>query len=224
MAITDWPKNERPRERLLSQGAQVLSDAELLAIFLRTGVAGKSAVDLARDSLHQFNGLRGLFTASLSDFSAVKGLGKAKYAQLQAVFELSRRAASEQLRETSAFTSPQRVRDYLSLMLGQSRVEVFVALFLDAQNRLICSEELFRGTLMQTAVYPREIVKQALAHNAAAIIFAHNHPSGAAHPSEADLNLTRQLKQALNLIDVRVLDHFIVAGPVVYSFAEHGQI
>jgi DNA repair protein RadC len=224
MAITDWPKNERPRERLLAQGAQVLSDAELLAIFLRTGVAGKSAVDLARDCLHQFNGLRGLFAASLSEFAQVKGLGKAKYAQLQAVFELSRRAAVEQLRDAAAFTSPQRVRDYLSLMLGQSQVEVFVALFLDTQNRLISSEELFHGTLTQTAVYPREVVKQALARNAAAVIFAHNHPSGTPRPSEADLSLTRQLKQALTLIDVRVLDHFIVAGPVVYSFAEHGQI
>jgi DNA repair protein RadC len=224
MAITDWPENERPRERLLAQGAHVLSDAELLAIFLRTGVAGKSAVDVARDCLHQFEGLRGLFAASLGEFSAIKGLGAAKYAQLQAVFELSRRAVGQELRQSAALTSPQRVRDYLSLMLGKNQVEVFVALFLDAQNRLICSEELFRGTLMQTAVYPREVVKQALAHHAAAVIFAHNHPSGAAHPSEADLSLTRQLKQALNLVDIRTLDHFIVAGPVVYSFAEHGQI
>jgi DNA repair protein RadC len=224
MAITDWPENERPRERLLAQGAQVLSDAELLAIFLRTGAPGKSAVDVARDCLHQFEGLRGLFAASLGEFSTIKGLGAAKYAQLQAVFELSRRAVGQELRQGAAFTSPQRVRDYLSLMLGQNQVEVFVALFLDAQNRLICSEELFRGTLMQTAVYPREVVKRALAHHAAAVIFAHNHPSGAAHPSEADLSLTRQLKQALNLVDIRTLDHFIVAGPVVYSFAEHGQI
>jgi DNA repair protein RadC len=224
MAIIDWPESERPRERLLAHGAQVLSDAELLAIFLRTGVAGKSAVDLARDCLHTFNGLRGLFAANLEEFSRMKGLGAAKYAQLQAVFELSRRAVSEELQQSTALTSPQRVRDYLSLMLGQSPVEVFVALFLDAQNRLISSEELFRGTLTQTAVYPREVVKQALTRHAAAVIFAHNHPSGTAQPSSADLSLTRQLKQALDLIDVRTLDHFIVAGSVVYSFAEHGQI
>jgi DNA repair protein RadC len=224
MAITDWPENERPRERLLARGAQGLSDAELLAIFLRTGVAGKSAVDVARDCLQTFNGLRGLFDATLDEFASIKGLGAAKYAQLQAVFELSRRAVIQELRQGAALTSPQRVRDYLSLLLGQSQFEVFVVLFMDAQNRLISSEELFRGTLTQTAVYPREVVKRALANNAGAVIFAHNHPSGSAQPSEADLSLTRQLKQALGLIDIRVLDHFIIAGPVVYSFAEHGQI
>ncbi len=224
MAITDWPENERPRERLLTHGPQVLSDAELLAIFLRTGVTGKSAVDVARDCLTRFNGLRGLFQANLQDFESIKGLGSAKYAQLQAVFELSRRAVNEELREGAAFTSPDRVREYLSLLLGHRPVEVFVALFLDTQNRLICAEELFRGTLTQTAVYPREVVKQALANNAASVIFAHNHPSGIAAPSNADLGLTRQLKQALHLIDVRVLDHFVVAGHTHYSFAEHGQL
>ena len=223
MAITDWPEDERPRERLLAHGAAVLSDAELLAIFLRVGVKGKSAVDLARDLIGRFGSLNGLFAASRDDFSAVPGMGSAKYAQLQAVLEMARRALTERMRQTSAFSSPAEVRDYLKAHLAPLRHEVFFALWLDAQNRLLVGEELFRGTLTQTSVYPREVVKRALAHNAAAVILAHNHPSGVAEPSSADERLTRELKQALALVDVKVLDHFIVAGNASpLSFAERG--
>ena len=177
MAINDWPELERPREKLLHKGAQNLSDAELLAIFLRTGAPGKSAVDLARELMQRFAGLGGLFAASQADFCAIGGLGPAKYAQLQAVLEMARRALQEKITRGDAMNSPQTVRDYLRLALQGRPHEVFVALFLDAQNRVIASEELFRGTLTQTSVYPREVVKRALYHNAAAVIFAHNHPS-----------------------------------------------
>ncbi len=225
MSITEWPEDERPRERLLSQGAAVLSDAELLAIFLRMGVKGKSAVDLGRELIATFGGLNRLFSATLDEFSAIHGMGPAKYTQLQAVFEMSRRALAEEMKEKSAFSSPNAVRDYLRLHLSGLHYEVFFALWLDAQNRLIVSEELFRGTLTQTSVYPREVVKKALWHNAAAVVLAHNHPSGVSEPSEADGALTRELKKALALIDVRVLDHFIVAGQAApYSFAEKGVL
>lgn len=224
MAITDWPEEQRPRERLIQHGSQALSDAELLAVFLRVGVAGKSAVDLGRDMVGHFGSLNGLFAASLSDFSAINGLGPAKYAQLQAVLELARRAISEELQSGAVINSPQTVKQYLQLMLGNKTYESFAVLFLDVKNRLIASEELFRGTLTHTSVYPREIVKAALAHNAASLIFAHNHPSGSPEPSAADHTLTEALKKALALVDVRVLDHFIVAGAQVYSFAEHGQL
>ena len=225
MAITDWPEDERPRERLLLQGAGALSDAELLAIFLRVGVKGKSAVDLARDLLSHFGGLNKLFTTPLASFRAFHGMGEAKYAQLQAVLEMARRALGESLRERDALASPGAVHDWLRLHLAQLPHEVFMVLLLDAQNRLIRAEELFRGTLTQTSVYPREVVKLALQHNAAGMILAHNHPSGATEPSHADELLTRSLKQALSLVDVKVLDHFIVAGhhqPL--SFAERGLI
>lgn len=225
MAITDWPEDERPRERLLSQGVSVLSDAELLAIFLRVGVRGKSAVDLARELITRFGGLNRLFAASRSDFSAVPGMGPAKYAQLQAVFEMTRRALSEEMKTVAVFTSPCAVRDYLRLHLASLQHEVFFALWLDAQHRLLVAEDLFCGTLTQTSVYPREVVKKALAHNAAAVVLAHNHPSGVAEPSRADEALTRELKLALALIDVRVLDHFIVAGQSPpLSFAERGLL
>lgn len=224
MAITDWPEELRPRERLIRQGAQALSDAELLAVFLRVGVAGKSAVDLGRDMVGHFGSLNGLFAATLEDFSVLNGLGPAKYAQLQAVLELARRALSEELQNGAALNSPQAVKQYLQLLLANRPYESFAVLFLDVKNRLIASEELFRGTLTHTSVYPREIVKAALAHNAAALIFAHNHPSGTPEPSAADRALTQALKQALALVDVRVLDHFIVAGHQVYSFAEHGEL
>jgi DNA repair protein RadC len=223
MSINDWPKTERPRERLLAQGASVLSDAELLAIFLRVGVKGKSAVDLARELLGAFGGLCAVFTAKLSDLSAISGMGPAKYAQLQAVFEMTKRALAEEMKQKDTFALPAAVRDYLRLHLSGLAHEVFFALWLDAQNRLILAEELFRGTLTHTSVYPREVVKRALTHNAAAIIFAHNHPSGSADASDADKELTRRLKKALALIDVKVLDHFIVAGKSVpLSFAEMG--
>ncbi len=225
MAITDWPKDERPRERLLLQGAAVLSDAELLAIFLRVGLKGKSAVDLARDLIGHFGSLNRLFAASEAEFSTIAGMGPAKFAQLQAVLEMSRRALFEAMKEGDVLASPGAVRDYLKLHLSCLAHEVFFALWLDSQNRLIAAEELFRGTLTQTSVYPREVVKKALWHNAAAVVLAHNHPSGVSEPSSADQSLTRELKQALALVDVRVLDHFIVAGHCLpLSFAERGLL
>ncbi|MFZ6760930.1 RadC family protein [Undibacterium sp. Ji50W] len=224
MAINEWPEEQRPRERLIKHGASALSDAELLAVFLRTGVAGKSAVDLGRDMINQFGSLSGLFSATIREFSAIHGLGSAKYAQLQAVLELAKRAISEELQENTSLSSPQSVKKYLQLLIGSKAHESFAVLFLDVKNRLIKTEELFRGTLNHASVYPREVVKSALQHNAAAIILAHNHPSGSCEPSSADLQLTTTLKQALALVDVRVLDHFIVANPKVYSFAENGQI
>ncbi|MEW6563776.1 MAG: DNA repair protein RadC [Pseudomonadota bacterium] len=224
MAITDWPEGDRPREKLLERGAEALSDAELLAIFLRTGVVGKSAVDLARELLARFGNLTKLFATGEAEFCAIHGMGQAKYVQLQAVLEMSRRALSEELRNGDALNSPRAVRDYLQLRLRGRHREVFMGLFLDAQHRLLASEELFHGTLTQTSVYPREVVKRALHHNAAAVIFAHNHPDGAAHPSAEDHTLTAALKQALGLVEVRVLDHFIVAGDGCASFAERGWI
>ncbi|MBL8524576.1 MAG: DNA repair protein RadC [Betaproteobacteria bacterium] len=224
MPITEWPKDERPRERLIKQGAAALSDAELLAIFLRVGVTGKSAVDLARELIERFGSLAGLFAASKAELCAVKGMGEAKYVQLQAVLEMARRALDEKIKQTDALNSPQAVRDYLRLTLARLPHEVFVAVFLTAQNRVIVVEELFRGTLTQTSVYPREIVKRALAHNAASVILAHNHPSGEANPSAADRSLTKALAEALALVDVRVLDHFIVAPGASLSFAEQGML
>lgn len=224
MAITDWPSDERPRERLLKQGAASLSDAELLAIFLRTGIPGKSAVDLARELIQRFGSLNGLFAAAEKDFCAIHGMGTAKFAQLQAVLEMSKRALQENLAQRDALASPQAVRDYLRLQLAGRPRETFLGLFLDAQNRVIASDELFHGTLTQTSVYPREVVKRALHHNAAAIIFAHNHPSGVAEPSNSDQILTQALKGALALVDVKVLDHFIVAGHGMMSFAERGLL
>lgn len=226
MAIRDWPEAERPRERLARQGAAALSDAELLAIFLRVGLPGKSAVDLARELLDSFDGnLASLAHASIKDLARLRGVGPAKAAQLAASLELARRALASPMKLKDALASPEAVRDWLRLSLGQTPHEVFLALWLDAQNRLIASEELFRGTLTQTSVYPREVVKRALAHNAGAVILAHNHPSGLAEPSRADEVLTSSLKQALAMVDVKLLDHFIVAGsgrPL--SFAECGLL
>ncbi|MFS2015214.1 RadC family protein [Massilia sp. CT11-108] len=224
MGIEDWPEQTRPRERLVREGAQALSDPELLALLLRVGVRGKSAVELGRDILQHFGSLHGLFGATLGDCAEVHGLGMAKYAQLQAVMELARRAIAEQLQAGEAFGSPELVKRYLRMKLGGQRHESFVVLFLDVKNRLIADRELFRGTLAQTSVYPREVVIEALDYNAASVILAHNHPSGVPEPSEADLRLTGALVKALSLVDIRVLDHFIVAGPLIHSFAEHGQI
>lgn len=224
MAITDWPASERPREKLLAHGAKTLSDAELLAIFLRVGVTGKSAVDLARDLLNRFSSLNGIFAASLEELSQVHGIGNSKYAQLQAIFEMACRALNEQMQVKDVLSSPRQVRDYLCLKLGGLNREVFLVLFMDAQNRIIADEEMFSGTLTQTSVYPREIVKRALHYNAASVIFAHNHPSGQTVPSKADELLTAELKKALALIDVRVLDHFIIAGNDTSSFAEMGLL
>lgn len=224
MSITDWPVGERPREKLLQRGASSLSDAELLAIFLRTGVVGKSAVDLARELLTRFGNLTQMFAASEEKFCETHGMGQAKFVQLQAVLEMSRRALQEEMRSGDALSSPAAVRDYLQLLLRGREQEVFMGVFLDAQHRVIAAEEMFHGTLTQTSVYPREVVKRALALNAAAVIFAHNHPSGVAEPSQSDQMLTEALKQALALVDVRVLDHFIVAGAVCMSFAEKGML
>jgi DNA repair protein RadC len=224
MGISDWPSDQRPRERLIKYGASALSDAELLAVFLRVGVKGKSAVDLGRDMLAQFGSLNALFAANMTDFSKIHGLGNAKYAQIHAVLELAKRAISEDLQVCENLSSPNNVKNYLQLLIGNKPYESFAVLFLDVKNRLIRTEELFRGTLNHASVYPREVVKAALSHNAASIILAHNHPSGSCEPSQADLSLTNTLKQALALVDIRVLDHFIIANPNVYSFAEHGQI
>jgi DNA repair protein RadC len=224
MGINHWPEQERPRERLIREGAHVLSDAELLAVFLRTGVTGMSAVDLGRKMIVCFGSLNGLFGATLSEFSKVKGLGSAKFAQLQAVMELARRAMREELQAGATLSSPDAVKQYLRGNLGRQAHESFVVLFLDVKNRLIACDEMFTGTLTHTSVYPREVVKAALKHNAAGVMLAHNHPSGAPEPSESDLLLTRALVQALALVDVRVLDHFVVASTQVHSFAEHGQI
>ncbi len=221
MAISDWPLAERPRERLLAQGAGSLSDAELLAVILRTGLPGKSAVELGRELMVRFKNVSGLLAADLTD---VKGLGPAKRAQFEAAMELARRSLKDDMRSASALTTPGAVRDYLRLAIAGREHEVFVCLWLDAQHRVISFDELFRGTLTQTSVYPREIVKAGLKANAAAVIFAHNHPSGVAQPSQADELLTRNLKEALSLVDIKVLDHFIVAGHHALSFAERGML
>lgn len=224
MPITDWPEDERPREKLLQRGAAALSDAELLAIFLRTGVTGCSAVDLARDLLSRFGGLRALLKASREDFCAAHGLGAAKYAQLQAVMEIARRHLAEGLGERNALRDPAATREFLHLKLRDLDHEVFGALFLDSQHRVLGFETLAVGTINAANVYPREVVKSALRAQAAAVIFAHNHPSGIAEPSLADRSLTNRLRDALALVDIRVLDHFVVGEGQPVSFAERGWL
>ncbi|HEY3181028.1 MAG TPA: DNA repair protein RadC [Casimicrobiaceae bacterium] len=222
MNIGAWPRSERPRERLLARGAASLSDAELLSIVLRTGVRGSSSLDVAHDLLARHRSLTGLLDALGKGSPKSRGVGLAKIAQLKAGVELARRLLAEEIRAGSVLTSPEAVRDYLRLSLADLPHETFVVLFLDSQHRLLAADPMFRGTLAQTSVYPREVVKAALAHNAAAVIFAHNHPSGVAEPSRADELLTQTLKQALALVDIRTLDHFVVAGNRVVSFAERG--
>ncbi|MDN5874840.1 MAG: DNA repair protein RadC [Sinobacteraceae bacterium] len=224
MGIRDWPESDRPREKLLARGAGTLSDTELLAIFLRTGVAGKSAVDLARELVAHFGDLRGLFNASQAEFCQANGVGPAKYAQLQAVLEMSRRYLEKSLPRRDPLSDPNAVRDYLKARLRDLQHEVFVGLFLDNRHRVIAFEELARGTLNAASVYPREVVKRALSLNAGAVIFAHNHPSGIAEPSSADRDLTRRLKQALALVEISVLDHFVVGDGPMASFAERGWL
>lgn len=224
MSIALWPEAERPREKLLARGPAALSDAELLAIFLRTGCAGQSAVDLARSLLSDFGGLRPLLEAGQPDFCRRKGLGTAKFTQLQAVLEMGRRHLSARLESGDSLTSPTLVRNYLSAQLRHRPSEVFAVLFLDNQHRLKSFEELFQGTIDGASVYPREVVKRALAHNAAAVILAHNHPSGVAEPSQADRRITERLKAALELVDIRVLDHMVVGDGEVVSFAERGWL
>ncbi len=224
MSLMSWPSHEKPRERLLAHGATVLSDAELVAVFLGTGTPSRDVVALARDCLAAAGGLSRWLRAPRDRFCAIGGIGVARYAQLHAVLEMTRRALAETMAERPLFESPGAVRDYLKLTLGAVPHEVFFALFVDAQHRLIAAEPLFRGTLAQTSVHPREVVKRALEHNAAAVVFAHNHPSGLAEPSRADELLTIALKNALALVDIRTLDHFVVAGSAVYAFSEHGLL
>lgn len=224
MAIKDWAVDDRPREKLLKRGPGALTDAELLAIFLRTGTPGKSAVDLARELLHDFGSLKALLSADQQRFCLGNGLGEAKYTQLQAVMEMARRHFKESLQRGDVLSSPDITRAYLSAQLRGYSYEVFACLFLDNQHRVIQLTELFRGTIDAASIYPREVAKQALHHNAAAVIFAHNHPSGIAEPSLADKHITEKLKQAMALFDIRVLDHFIIGDGEPYSFAEHGLI
>ncbi|WP_303901562.1 RadC family protein [Thiohalomonas denitrificans] len=224
MAITDWPATERPREKLLERGADSLSDAELLAIFLRTGVPGKTAVDLARDLLSRFGGLRPLLEADREGFCEARGLGEAKFVQLQATLEISRRHLMTALRRGDALTSPDATRRYLAARLRGEGREVFACLFLDNRHRVLAYEELFFGTVDGATVHPREVVKRTLSHNAAALILAHNHPSGVAEPSRADEHITGRLKEALALIDVRVLDHLIIGDGQITSLAERGML
>ena len=222
--LKDIPAAARPREKLLAQGPAALADAELVALLLRTGLPGKGVLALAEELLGAFDGVHGLLQASADDLKRVKGLGPAKRAELAAVLELARRSLVRRLADGPVFESPAVVRDYLRLQLGALRHEVFAVLFLDAQHRLIAFDEMFRGTLTQTSVYPREVVRRALERHAAAVVLAHNHPSGAAEPSRADEFLTQSLRAALALVDVRVLDHFIVGASGVTSFVERGLL
>lgn len=224
MSISNWPAHQRPRERLIREGAQALSDAELLAVFLRVGMRGKNAVELAGELVRHFGSLQALLRANFQEFTCVPGLGPAKYAQLNAVIELARRAISDEMLSGESICSPQAAKQYLRLAMAGRPYESFHVLFLDVRNRLIAARELFRGTLTHTSVYPREVVREALSRNAASVMLAHNHPSGTLEPSEADLLLTRSLVQALALVDIRILDHFVVAGHRVHSFAENGQM
>lgn len=222
--MKDLPADQRPREKLLARGAAALADAELLALLLRTGYKGTGVLALSQQVIERCGGLAGLINADPDALATIKGLGKAKRSELVALMEVARRALAQQLAAAPVFDSPQRVKDFLGLHLGQRPQEVFTALFLDVQHRLLKQEDLFHGTLSQTSVYPREVARRALMLNAAAVVFAHNHPSGVAEPSRADEFLTQSLKTALALIDVRVLDHLIVGRGVVVSMAERGLV
>ena len=224
MLLKDLPPEARPREKLLSRGPAALSDSELLALLLRSGIRGKNVLQLAQELVDRFGGVAGLLHTPAEALKTVKGLGPAKRAELVAVLELARRALAQQLTQKPLFNTPQAVRDYLQLQLGGLHHEVFAVLFLDSQHRLIALEEMFRGTLTQTSVYPREVVKQALTLNASSVVLAHNHPSGTAQPSRADEALTHTLKAALALVDVRVLDHFVVTASQAVSMAELGLV
>lgn len=224
MSISQWPKAERPRDKLLLKGASALSDAELLAVFLRTGTRGKTAVDMARELLEEFGGINAMLSCPHAQFVCMPGLGDAKYAVLQATYELCRRSMVESLHRDDVLTSPAATREYLLATLARETREVFWCLFLDAQHRVMASEALFYGTIDGASVYPREVVKACLHHNAAAVIFAHNHPSGVAEPSQADRRVTQRLREALALVDIRTLDHIIVAGNRTVSMAEMGLV
>lgn len=224
MTITNWPIAERPREKLLRIGAKNLSDTELLAIFLRTGTTGQNAVELSRNLLKHFGSLNNLLSADKTTLCNFPGIGTAKYTQLQAILEMSRRTLNEKLEQGKLMNTPTLVRDFLRLSLAGQQREIFMAIFLNAKHHVISTEELFTGTLTQTSVYPREVIKRALHYNAAAIIFAHNHPSGNTEPSQADKTLTQTLIKALDLIDIKMLDHFIVGKNKILSFAESNLI
>jgi DNA repair protein RadC len=224
MSITDWPQSERPREKLLQRGPAALSDAELLAIFLRTGVRGQSAIDLGRELLRRYGGLRALLEAEHAALCSLKGMGSAKYVQLQAALEIGRRYLQARVERAGVLENPGDTRAFLAARLRGYAHEVFACLFLDNRHRVISFDEMFSGTIDGASVHPREVVKSALRHNAAAVILAHNHPSGVAEPSQADLSLTHRLNQALALIDVRVLDHFVVGDGEATSFAERGLL
>ncbi|OYY91425.1 MAG: hypothetical protein B7Y42_13255 [Polaromonas sp. 28-63-22] len=224
MLLKDLPEDARPREKLLARGPGALGDAELLALLLRTGLPGKNALQMGQELLDQFGGVAGLLHTGADALKSIKGLGPAKRAEIVAVLELARRALAAQLKQQTLFDSPEAVRDYLQLQLGSRPHEIFAVLFLDSQHRLIVLEELFRGTLTQTSVYPREVVVRALALNAASVVLAHNHPSGTAEPSRADEALTQTLKAALGLVDVRVLDHFVVTSTEAVSMAQRGLL
>jgi DNA repair protein RadC len=224
MKITDWPKHERPREKLLAKGADTLTDSELLAIFLRSGIKGYSAIDLARNLLFKFGSLRGLLGASEHEFCQAKGLGQAKFAQLQAGLEMSQRYMAETLDRSDAFNSVEQTQAYLIAKLRDQPHEVFAMLLLDSQHRLIKYRPMFYGTIDSASVYPRVLVQQALLDNAAAVILAHNHPSGIAEPSQADKCITKRIIDAFNLMDIKVLDHFVIGDGVAVSFAQRGLI
>ena len=224
MLLKDIPEEARPREKLLARGPGALSDAELLALLLRTGLPGKNALQMGQELLDQFGGVAGLLHTGADALKSIKGLGPAKRAEIVAVLELARRALTAQLKQQTLFDAPHAVRDFLQLQLGSRPHEIFAVMFLDSQHRLIVLEELFRGTLTQTSVYPREVVVRALALNAASVVLAHNHPSGTAQPSRADEALTQTLKAALGLVDVRVLDHFVVTSTEAVSMAERGLL
>ena len=224
MGIQDWPESERPREKLIRRGPQSLSDAELLAIFLRTGVQGKNAVELARELQNQHGSIGALLKADLKTFTSCRGLGKAKYAQLQAVLELSKRHLLERIDRGDEITSPAAIRRFLQIQLRGQEREIFYGVFLDNRHRILRSEALFLGTINSATVHIREIVKLALGCNAAAVIVAHNHPSGIAEPSSADIRITKRINEALALVDVRLLDHFVVAENQLESFAERGLL
>ena len=224
MLLKDLPEDARPREKLLARGPGALSDAELLALLLRTGLPGKNALQMGQELLDRFGGVAGLLHTGADNLKSIKGLGPAKRAEIVAVLELARRALTAQLKQQTLFDAPHAVRDYLQLQLGSRPHEIFAVMFLDSQHRLIVLEELFRGTLTQTSVYPREVVVRALALNAASVVLAHNHPSGTAQPSRADEALTQTLKAALGLVDVRVLDHFVVTSTEAVSMAERGLL
>jgi DNA repair protein RadC len=224
MKITDWPVNERPREKLLQKGPTSLSDAELLAIFLQSGAKGQTAVDLGRALLARYKSIRKLVDADQADLCSMRGLGIAKYVGIKAALELGRRYLQEQITRSPPITSPDITRDFLKSRLMSYQHEVFSCIFMDNRHALLAFEELFSGTIDGASVYPREVVKRCLQHNAAAVIFAHNHPSGIAEPSQADIAITQRLKEALALVEIRVLDHFVVGTNSVISLAERGLL